>query len=171
MKPIGQKSIVDIGPSRSLGLFLSAVHLIASIVVVYVSLQHPLCLALILPLLWSWIRGWTIYVTQTGRSAVTRVEWGTNDTWTLIDKQGGRIKQRLMQRNFVAPWMTLLSFSCHTGFHRHVILLGDNADADQVRRLRVRLRLNRSDSYSPSADSASKLSGSSTLGRFWKRSS
>lgn len=144
MKPAGQKTVVDIGPSWSLGLFLCSIHLIALILVLYYALRLPLCLVLVLPLLWSWIRNWSMHVALTGRSAVARVEWRADDTWTLIEKQGRQTSARLVERNFVAPWMTLLSFSGQTGFRRHVILLGDNSDADQLRRLRVRLRLNRS---------------------------
>ena len=142
MKPTDQKIIVEIRPSRSLGLFLSATHLASSIVVVYLALLLPVTLVLLLPLLWNWWRGWSTHAALSSRTAVTRVEWGRDDTWTLFERQGRRSGMALQQRNFVAPWMTLLSFSCKSClFHRHVILLGDNSDADQVRRLRVRLRL------------------------------
>jgi len=144
MKPVGQKTVVDIGPSRSLGLFFCSIYLIALIVVIGVSLRYPLCFALIPVLLWNWIRGWSMHVALTDRSAVARVEWGRDDAWTLLERQGRQTSARLMERNFVAPWMTLLSFSGRIGFRRHVILLGDNCDADQLRRLRVRLRMNRS---------------------------
>jgi len=144
MKPVGITSIVEIGPSRLLGLFLCSTHLIALVVVIDLSRwYHPLCLFLVLPLLWSCVSGWTTYVTLSVRGAVGRVEWGADDGWTLVERRGGRVSAELVGRSFVAPWMTLLSFSCQSGFRRHVILLDDNSDADQVRRLRVRLRLNR----------------------------
>ncbi|MCB1829677.1 MAG: hypothetical protein H6964_17710 [Chromatiaceae bacterium] len=143
MKPTGQKNVIEIGPSRSLGRFLSATHFIGLIAVVYFTPRFPVTLILILPLLWSWWRGWSVHVALSSRSAVEKVEWGMDDGWILYQKQGAQSGAKLQQRNFVAPWMTLLSFSCSSGFFsRYVILLGDNCDADQLRRLRVRLRLN-----------------------------
>ncbi len=144
MKPTGQKHTVDIRPSRTLGWFLCSIHLIALTVVVYYSLRLPICLLLILPLYLSWIRSWSNQVLLSADEAVVSVEWGSNGAWALIERQGRRTEAQLMERSFAAPWLTLLSFSCQTGVRRYVILLSDNSDTDQVRRLRVRLRLNSS---------------------------
>ena len=144
MKPTGEKNIVEIRPSRWLGLFLCATHLSAMIVVFASALRYPFCLVLLLPLVWSWARGWSVHVTLSHRTALEQVEWDANGAWNLSQRRGGQISAKLIERSFVSPWMTLLSFSCQHAFRRHVILLADNSDADQVRRLRVRLRLERS---------------------------
>ena len=146
MKPVRQKNVIEIQPSRLLGLFLCATHLSALTAVIDCALQYPLCWILTVPLLWNWIRARSLHAVLTDRNAIARVEWGADDAWTLIERRGRQISARPVERNFVAPWMTLLSFTCQTGCRRrHIILLADNSDADQVRRLRVRLRLSGSD--------------------------
>jgi len=83
-----------------------------------------------------------MHAALTGDSALARVEWGADGAWTLTERQGRQTGAKLLEPSFVAPWLTLLSFSCESNlFHRHVILLEDNTSADQVRRLRVRLRM------------------------------
>jgi len=142
MKPVGQHTAVDIGPSRLLGLYLSATHLVALLVALYLAQYHPFCFGLAIPLFWSWRRGWSLYAVQSSQAAVSAVEWRQDGSWTLVDKQQRRHSAKLIEPSFVASWMTLLSFSAESIFaRRHVILLKDNSDLDQVRRLRVRLRL------------------------------
>lgn len=65
---------------------------------------------------------------------------GANDSWQLIGRDGLPRRADLVRAPLVSPFVTALTFRCEDRSRRHVLLLGDNVDADAFRRLRVRLR-------------------------------
>ncbi len=143
MKKPTQKLIVDIRPSRRLALFISLTHFAALLVIARLGIQYPVLLLLLVPVLVSGIRSWRVHGLLRGDRAVRRVEWGPDGEWTLFGPDGDRRSALLQSNGIVLPWITLLNFSLGGLRRRHLILLKDNCDPNQVRRLRVRLKLNR----------------------------
>ncbi|MGH8029792.1 MAG: protein YgfX [Arenimonas sp.] len=91
-----------------------------------------------------------------GRRALTRLTWHADGTWTLHDAAGARFEGELQGSSLVHDWLLVLNFRLEgdgrpPGLEsgpRHSrkalrtrALLGDEIDAQALRRLRVRLRL------------------------------
>ncbi|MCB1761767.1 MAG: hypothetical protein KDI27_01350 [Gammaproteobacteria bacterium] len=146
MSSIGSKHIIDIGPSRSLGILLCLANLSALALIAVYSLDDPHYLCLVLPLLWNWIDNWSTHVSLSGGRAVVRLEWGADGQWRLIERSGICREAALAERNYISSWMTLLCFLPTSGARRYLILTKDNCDLVQLRRLRVRLWLSRPNS-------------------------
>lgn len=139
----GQRLTLAITSSRWLALFVVATHLAAMAVAVAVAVTSDadLALLLLLPVAAGLYRSWRMRVSLTAGSAIRLLEWQADGGWVVTDTAGRSLPGRLLKRSFVAPWLTILSFSLGGLTRRHVLLLPDNADPGQVRRLRVRLRL------------------------------
>lgn len=61
------------------------------------------------------------------------------DRWTVHLRDGRRLSARSARRPYVSLPLMALSLRCADHRTRHVLLLADNSDATQRRRLRVRL--------------------------------
>ena len=140
MQQIHPKIVIRLSSSKRLGLFVAAVHCAALAALLWCALYQPLVLFLLAPLGASLVWNWREQVSRRGAVSVQQVEALADGSWRLTDRRGRVFAARLAQENFVAPWMTLLTFRCGRFRNRHILLLSDNSDPDAVRRLRVRLR-------------------------------
>lgn len=74
------------------------------------------------------------------RRVVARLELSARHTWRVVFRDGRSVEARLRHAALVSPLVTTLSLQCADGARCDVLLLPDTADADALRRLRVRLR-------------------------------
>lgn len=79
--------------------------------------------------------------------SVLQIYFNDTDEWWLTTAAGNTAQAQLVTPCFVHPWLVVLSFKSGSWWKRyHVILTPVSADADSLRRLRVRLRFPRHDS-------------------------
>jgi hypothetical protein len=128
-------------PSRLLAVFLLTTHGTALAVVVSI------------PLDWYW-RAWLAATVLSGLAytlgahvlyrvpwAAREANWMSDGTWILTLVRGERIESRLLPSSFVARRLLVLNFRRGRWRSVPLVLLPDTLDADQLRRLRVRLQL------------------------------
>ena len=130
-------------PSRRLSLFIDATHFTAFGLLLWLETLEASVLILVVPVLASWHLRRRTFVALEGREAIRLLEWRPEGDWILYDGQAVAQSAKLLGSSTVWSWIVILGFSAGTFKRRYVILPGDNADADQVRRLKVRLRLQR----------------------------
>jgi hypothetical protein len=140
MKHDPEKLMLQLGSSRLLGIHVALTHALACAVICWSAFYEPFLLSLLLPLVVSARRSWVLQVSRTAPAAIRSLESLADGEWRLIDRKGRVVTARLAPQNFVAPWMTILTFRLGRFRRRHIVLLRDNCDLDGVRRLRVRLR-------------------------------
>jgi toxin CptA len=73
-----------------------------------------------------------------GPKALTRLIWHAEGSWTLTDA-GGNFDAELLGSSFVHSALLVLNFQLMKGGRRTRVMLGDEIDADLMRRLRARL--------------------------------
>jgi hypothetical protein len=129
---------LDIGPSRSMRVWLLTTHAAAAVLLPLLPLAAAQRLALagavLLSLGWYWWR----LVSRRNPRAVRGLRWEAGRDCVLQLAGGEQLQARLASRAFVMPWLTVLYFQ---GQPRQLVLLPDMLPAEAFRRLRVRLRL------------------------------
>jgi toxin CptA len=132
---------ISIKPSRRLALLLCLAHAAAAAAVLVIDL--PLWLSIVLLL----IIGTSCGVYLPGRAllrgggAIVGLE--INDDGALsYQMRGGEWREgMLLGSSFVSPYLTILNIRTEQKFlARHVVIMPDCVDAEDFRRLRVRLR-------------------------------
>jgi hypothetical protein len=96
---------------------------------------------------------WRRHVQLRGRGAVRHVHWRSDGSWWLSDGEGQQRVYRHAQVRLLQPWLVLLRLKGGEG-RCWLVLAGDSADPDGLRRLRVRLRREQ-----PAADQADPACG------------
>jgi len=129
------------GSSRLLGTFVVAVYGLA-LATLYLSpltsmQQGAMVAVVVMGCIWG-IAGQVLHrLPWSLREAIWRPDGG----WSLILASGNELEGRLLASTYVSPLLVVLRFRC--GFLRtcSLLLLPDNLGSDDLRRLRVRLRL------------------------------
>jgi len=132
---------LSIRRSRSLAWLLLAAH-IAALTLVWLPamppwLGAPAALALIASLFFSLLRVALLKTPQ----AVTAIEIGDDGAIAVQTRDGAWHPCRLSGDSFVSAWLTIMVLrqeNRHAA--KHVVLVPDNVDAEDFRRLRVWLR-------------------------------
>ena len=99
------------------------------------------------------------YALLDSSKVIVKLIWDANNEWILEAKDGEIIQAELKRDSYIHSFMTILIFSrspdeakrnpgetpglrkLHPGYKYNVILLKDNVDANDFRRLRVRLKV------------------------------
>jgi len=123
-----------VGPSLRIGAFVAATHSGTLWMTLWLAIERPLFLLFLPALLFSLIRTWHWQV----RGGCRLLLDGSGE-WNLFDTDGQVHKVRLQGNSRVWPGLMILNFRLQGGGRRTLILLSDNSDAEQRRRLRVRL--------------------------------
>ncbi len=134
---------LQLEPSRRLSWFIDATHLTGFGMLLWLETLEASLLILMVPVLVRWYLRRKTFVGLKGRGAVRQMEWLPEGEWILYDSQAVPQSAKLLGSSTVWSWMVVLGFSTGAFKRRYVILPGDNADADQVRRLRARLKQER----------------------------
>ncbi len=101
----------------------------------------PLSVWFVIPLLcllsFDGYRHWRLSVKRNDPRAIVRLAWYEEDEWSLWRRDGSQMTCQGLRQSVNYPQLVVLNFS--TGFN--LVLLPDSADREQLRRLRVRLRM------------------------------
>ena len=132
---------ISIKPSRRLALLLCLAHVAAAGAVLAIDL--PIWLKILLVLLICASCAAYSYSTALLRSggAVVGLEIGDDDALSFQTRRGEWREGTLLGSSFVSPYLTILNIgTAGRFFARHVVIMPDGIDAEDFRRLRVRLR-------------------------------
>lgn len=118
-----------------------------------VFLVHALCLGLLpfsmqpgppmlvviaaVALSWFYLRRHAAF--GLGAQGIQRIVWHADGSWTLHRAQGAPVDAELQSGSVVHHRLLLLRFRLKTGGSATRLLLGDEVDAESLRRLRARL--------------------------------
>lgn len=90
-------------------------------------------------LLVSWLRLRRHPAFGYGPQALVRLSAGADGRWTIETAAGQRETATLLDSSVVWPTLLVLGFREDNGRTRHRLVVGDELDADALRRLRARL--------------------------------
>lgn len=86
---------------------------------------------------WFWLRRHPAF--GFGKQALVRLLWHADDSWTL-DEAGGVTHQAVLRGDSTRhPQWLVLRYALKAGGVRTRVIVGDEADAESLRRLRARL--------------------------------
>jgi len=105
------------------------------------SVPIPLRVPVAIAIVWHLARALPRHAWLTDSNAVVRLIWGEDGLWTLVARDGSSRDAALLGDSYVSLPLVVLRLSCLDGGTRAVALVGDMVDADTLRRLRVRLKL------------------------------
>jgi hypothetical protein len=125
--------------SRWLAVYLLLLHAAALTALAVLQLPMALRAAGLLALLIILYLHARRYLLLQGRAAVRRAHWRTDGSWWLVDGEGRVWRYRQAEARLVQPWLIVLRLQGGEGA-RWLLLAGDSASADTLRRLRIRLR-------------------------------
>ena len=132
---------ISIKPSRRLALVLCAAHAAAAGAVLIV--EFPIWLKIVLVPIIGASCGVYLYGSALLRSsrAVVGLEISDDGALSFQTRRGEWREGRLLGSSFVSPYLTILNIGTEGKFFaRHVVIMPDCVDAEDFRRLRVRLR-------------------------------
>ena len=132
---------IAIKPSRRLALLLCVAH--AAAAGASLLLDLPIWLKILLVLLIGASCGVYLYSTALLRSggAVVGLEIKDDGALSFQTRRGEWREGTLLGSSFVSPHLTILNIGMEGRFFaRHVVIMPDCVDAEDFRRLRVRLR-------------------------------
>lgn len=88
------------------------------------------------------------HVLLRGPNAFVELNWDGEGNWTLLDRDGKTHRARLLRSTYLHVSLVILNFEVNRRNHS-VILLPDAIDKDTLRRLRVRLNIEKHQDTSP----------------------
>jgi hypothetical protein len=98
-------------------------------------------IAMLLPITWlalSWVL--LLRNTRARAGAQTTIFWAADGGWLVEETSGTTRHYPLLHSCFNTHWLTILGFRSGLLGRRYYLLLADNCDPEQRRRLRVRLK-------------------------------
>jgi toxin CptA len=131
---------VELRPSRRVAAFLSLTHAAALAAAASLALGPELRAALAATVLTGYIVSFRRLVLGIGPGALRRVRWTADGRWQVRDGAGHEHEATLVGRPVVSDWLTVLRLRGADGRERPLLLCADSADAEALRKLRVRLR-------------------------------
>ncbi|HWU69522.1 MAG TPA: protein YgfX [Stenotrophobium sp.] len=132
---------LDLAPRASMRAFgyLFGLH-VALLVLVPFAMQPGPMMYVVLGLIavsWLWLRRHPVF--GFGDRAIVRLVWHAEGGWTLYDAAGRHSDATLLGSSYVHARLLVLNFRLKSGRRRTRILLGDELDAELLRKLRARL--------------------------------
>lgn len=130
---------VRLGESPTLNLYRHLLHAVLAASSLAAAIAHPLEMFLPIGCL---TLSWYLLFRHRGTPTETQVTllWRPDGSWLIERDGGGPRTYRTFSSCFSSPWLTILGFRRGLLSRRYYLILGDNCDPDQHRRLRVRLR-------------------------------
>lgn len=140
MSSSGFSTSLDLSPRPSVRAvaWLSALHMAAIVLVVLSAPPKWVGLGLSLLFLVSWFSLRRHPVFGYGPRALTHLIWHAEGGWT-VESARGRDDAELLNGSVVQSWIMVLNFRLKQGGKCTRVLVGDELNADQMRRLRARL--------------------------------
>ncbi|MDB5976744.1 MAG: hypothetical protein JWR07_3504 [Nevskia sp.] len=140
MSSSGFSTSLDLSPRPSVRAvaWLSALHMAAIVLVVLSAPPKWVGLGLSLLFMVSWFSLRRHPVFGYGPRALIHLIWHAEGGWT-VESARGRDDAELLDGSVVQSWIMVLNFRLKQGGKRTRVLVGDELNADQMRRLRARL--------------------------------
>lgn len=132
---------IEAGPSRRLGSYLLAAHGAGLAVLPWLPLGGYLQSGLALLILAGLADSWRVHARRTAPHAIRAAELDGEGRWTLFLADGRALAASLLTSSTVHPGLSVLNFRTGRWVRRHLVLAGDAADGDALRRLRVSLKM------------------------------
>ena len=132
---------LEIRRSRRLAGFLFVSHALALGALAYSHLPPLVAAALAATVLTSFILNFRRHAQLEGQRALRRIVWTVDGRWRITDGLRQEHDATLEAAPTVLPELVILRLRGADGVIRTALLVVDSADADQLRRLRARLRL------------------------------
>ncbi|MEA3277511.1 MAG: protein YgfX [Pseudomonadota bacterium] len=129
------------GFSRRLAGFVLVTHAAALTSVALLPVAWYVRLTLALTVLGSLAYQSAVHLIRTAPWAVREALRESDGTWTLILASGARVDANLSPSTLVTTGLVVLNFRCGGWRLRSLVLLPDALNENELRRLRVRLRL------------------------------
>lgn len=131
----------DPRPSTWLLVYLVVSHIISLIVLLPLAIPASVKMLLATLILGSLLGSLRRHALLVDGRAIVRVCWG-DDGWELEMADRSMLKTTLLPDSYVSTFCVVLGFRGRRFWqHRYLVLAPDSLDADTLRRLRVRLRL------------------------------
>lgn len=126
-------------PSVKLLKLVSTLHLLPLAALPFAMQPGPVMWALIAAFAgsWFWLRRHAAF--GFGKTALVRLTWHADDSWTLHEASGVQHTATLKPNSTRHPSLLILRYALKDGGTRTRALAGDEADAESLRRLRARL--------------------------------
>jgi hypothetical protein len=124
---------IEITRSYYLCLFITLSHVAAIAAVAFTAIDSLLRVILIGAIFISLYRSWN------PAPPFPRLRRDSQGQWWLHDHNGSEYRAELLPGAYVHPWLVILRFRVNLATH-DLILLPDNVNGDQLRRLRVHLK-------------------------------
>jgi len=131
---------IRLRPSNRLVVYLVSIHAITGASCVATPVPSYLKVVLLIAVVASLVHGLRRHALLLSSKSVTALTLGRDGVWSLALGDGRLLEATLRPGALIHPRLMVLGFRCEQ-WGTSVVLAGDNADRDQVRRLRVRLRL------------------------------
>lgn len=141
-------------PSVLLIWVLLGFHILAALVVLLSVAYKLAAAALLLITFWSWYRAHRLHCQHRGPKAIRRLQWQSDGHWLLENRQQQNLPATLLPSSYLHPRLLILNFKLQDGGRRNVLLLPDSLDAQTLRRLRSRLRIEAASSIAASLKQA-----------------
>ncbi|MES2490749.1 MAG: protein YgfX [Pseudomonadota bacterium] len=139
-------STIDLSPGPSMRAFKLVfwLHVIPIAILPFAMKEGPMMLTLLALIALSWFSLRRHSVFGFGLKALTRLTWHAEGGWTVRD-QAGEYSAELQGNSFVHSAFLVLNFRLKNGARRTRVLMGDEVDAEQMRQLRARLSVFKSE--------------------------
>ncbi len=126
-------------PSLKLLKVVSTLHIVPLALLPFAMQPGPLMWALIVAFAasWFWLRRHAVF--GYGKTALRRIVWHADDSWTLHQANGVEHTATLKGDSSRHPQLLILRYALKGGGSRTRLIAGDEAEADSLRRLRARL--------------------------------
>ena len=133
--------VLERRPSRRLAALLLAIHG-AGLLALVLPMDVPVWGRLVLggAILLSGREALRREAWLTSSGALVRLGWSQSEHWWLETRDGVRLPARLREDSLVLPSLLILRFDLGRHRVRSAVVPSDGAEADALRRLRVRLR-------------------------------
>lgn len=129
-------------PSAWMAWILAGAHITAAAVVILAVSFKPAAAALLLLALLSWYRAHRVHVQHRGARSIRRLVWQADGQWLLDDGRESAQPAHLLPSSYLHPRLVILNFRLLTRRgRRNLVLLPDSLDAQTLRQLRRRMRI------------------------------
>jgi len=131
---------IRLGASRRLTVVLGAVYVGAIFCGFVVELPVAIRGIVAVCVLFAGVRCVALHGSRRSARAIVLLVWDRRGRWRLLQRDGRLLDVRLEPGGYTHPQLVVLVFRTAPGRRLRVLMVPDMVDADQLRRLRVRLR-------------------------------
>ena len=131
---------LHLGASRQLALMLGALHLGAIACGFVTDLPLAIQGLVAVCVLLAAVRGIALHGSRRAARSIVLLVWDRRGQWRLVQRDGRMLDVRLEHGAYAHPKLLVLPFRTRSGQRVPVLVAGDMADAEGLRRLRMRLR-------------------------------